>query len=340
MSSITAPRRRAVLLLLVGCLVAAIAGVVTNPAVAGKPAQALPTPDNLVISGVTTGYAPGAGVPDAAVPSLIVKAGSPFDVAVSFTNSKGRPAAFETATTVTVTVTSHAGTTLATATGTAPAGATGTTITTTVAAPANRVTLTVTAPSGTDVPLSDSTVEFDVLSQVRPDVTAKSGKVFEEGIGGDSNCSLGATPTSPVCGVVRLPRGAGSNVLLSLGSCDLVTDPLDRYAPCFEGPTLTDGAVVQSLFSQPSKPYTITSPATVIVKCDKTLCGTGAIRALTVLYSLGGNDALIAADPCPAKNTMAAAGTPCVDYVQSKRDSSGDTHLYLETDGDIRTGIG
>jgi hypothetical protein len=340
MSFNTALRRRYVALLLAGCLTAAITGAITNPAAAGKPAHALPTPDNIVITGVTTGYAPGAGVPDAAVPSLIVKAGSPFDVAVSFTNAKDRPAAFATDTTVTVTVTSHSGTTLDTAIGTALAGATGTTITTTVAAPANRVTLTATAPSGTAVPLSDSTAEFDVLSDVRPDVPAKSGKVFEQGIGGDSGCSLGATPTSPVCGVVLLPRGAGSNVLLSLGACDSVTDPLDLYAPCFAGPTRTDGAVVQSLFSQPSKPYSIDSPATVILKCDKTLCGTGAIRDLKVLYSLGGNDALIAADPCPAKNTMAAALTPCVDYVQSKRDGSGDTHLYLETDGDIRTGIG
>ena len=72
MSINTAPRRRYVALALAGCLAAAIAGVVTNPAVAGKPAHALPTPDNIVITGVTTGYVPGAGVPDAAVPNLIV----------------------------------------------------------------------------------------------------------------------------------------------------------------------------------------------------------------------------------------------------------------------------
>jgi hypothetical protein len=37
---------------------------------------------------------------------------------------------------------------------------------------------------------------------------------------------------------------------------------------------------------------------------------------------------------------MAEVGVPCVDYVQSKRDGSGDTHLYLLTDRDMRTGIG
>ena len=64
------------------------------------------------------------------------------------------------------------------------------------------------------------------------------------------------------------------------------------------------------------------------------------IRNRTVLWSLGGNAPLEAAEPCPAKNTMATAGTPCVDYVQSTRDGSGDTHLFLLTDQDIRTGIG
>ena len=97
---------------------------------------------------------------------------------------------------------------------------------------------------------------------------------------------------------------------------------------------------MQTLFAQPSVPYSETSPATLVVKCDKSLCGTGAIQGLTVNYSLSGNGALIDAAPCPAKNTMAAPGVPCVDYVQSKRDGSGDTLLYLLTDRDLRGGIG
>ena len=104
------------------------------------------------------------------------------------------------------------------------------------------------------------------------------------------------------------------------------------------------GAIAQALFVQPTDHYTTSSPAIVIVKCDKTLCGGGPIRDLSVLWTLEGNGDLLAPDhralPCPAKGTMDKAGTPCVDYVQSKRDGSGDTHLYLLTDGDIRTGIG
>ena len=81
--------------------------------------------------------------------------------------------------------------------------------------------------------------------------------------------------------------------------------------------------MVQTLFAQPAIPYSVTSPATIVVKCDKSLCGTGSIQDLTVIYSLTGNGALVAAGACPAKNTMAAPGVPCVDYVQSKRDNSG-----------------
>ena len=57
-------------------------------------------------------------------------------------------------------------------------------------------------------------------------------------------------------------------------------------------------------------------------------------------WSLSADGDLQDALPCPAKDTMATAHTPCVDYVQSKRDGSGDTHLYLLTDGDLRGGIG
>jgi len=212
---------------------------------------------------------------------------------------------------------------------------------------ANQVVLTVKVASGprartvapgvsylpTADPVKD--LRFDVVSDAR----TENGTVndFVQGIGGQANCA-NATTSAPVCGVVRLPRGAGANVLLSVGACD--TNLTALYAPCYVGPKGPGGAVVQTLFAQPSVPYSVDSPATVVVKCDKSLCGTGQIRALTVIYSLSGNGALTPAGACPAKNTMAAPGLPCVDYVQSKRDGSGDTHLFLLTDLDIRTGIG
>ena len=73
-----------------------------------------------------------------------------------------------------------------------------------------------------------------------------------------------------------------------------------------------------------------TNPATIIMKCDKTLCGGGAIKSkrLTVTLTPGGPD--VEAPDCPAKGTVGPAPlTFCVDYVQSTRDNAGDTILYL-----------
>ena len=204
---------------------------------------------------------------------------------------------------------------------------------------------TVSAGSGPKAPTPGTSyvpgvkdLRFDVLTDVSTPLDGQNGNAFQAGFGGNDGCA-DATEAAPVCEIVLLPRGAGSDVLLTVGACD--TDVSSLYAPCFTGATGTvGGAVLQALFAQPSTPYSVDSPATVVVKCDKSLCGGGPIRNLTVTYSLGGNSPLAAADPCPAKNTMATAGVPCVDYVQSKRDGAGDTHLYLLTDRDIRTGIG
>jgi hypothetical protein len=336
MSSIIAPWRRALLLLLVGCLVAALAGAVTNAAVAGKATPSLPTPTKIVVTQVTSDFTRGADFPGGALPSLVVAAGGQITIKVRFEDALGNAAAFKKDTPLTVT--SNTGT-VGTTAGTALKGSSTATVVTRVTDPINQVVLSVHAGTGSTAPSPGPTNTFDVLSVVKPNVTASNGGAFEEGIGGGSSCAT-AEPSAPVCGIVRLPRGSGANVLLSVGACDPDPDPDALYAPCYAGPHGPGGAVVQSLFTQPTDRYRIDSPATLIIKCDKTLCGTGSIQALTVLYSLGGNQPLTAPLACPAKGVMAEAGKPCVDYVQSKRDGSGDTHLFLLTDRDIRTGIG
>lgn len=340
--SIGAHRRKHVTLLFVGGLVATLGLAVVNPAVAGKPSDGgggstvLPTPTRIVVTGVTSDFTRGAELPPGGLPSVVVQAGGPLVVAVRFEDADGNEAAFKKDTALDAT--SNVGR-LGPVTGTALKGISTATVTTSVTTVVNRVVLTVGAGSGRNAPEGGPSVMFDVLAELEPDVPASNGVAFEQGIGGDTSCTA-ATPAEPVCGVVRLPRGAATNVLLSVGACDKVTDPEDPYAPCLEGPKGPDGAVVQSLFSQPTDAYRTDSPAAIILKCDKTLCGTGSIRARTVLWSLGGNAPLVAAEACPGKNTMAAEATPCVDYVQSTRDGSGDTHLFLLTDRDIRTGIG
>jgi hypothetical protein len=330
MSILAAPRRRHLVLALVACLVAALGGLVTTTATASSPTA----PVTMVITGVTGVQAP-AGTPSGSVPFALVKAGDSFSVTVAFFDSANNPASFNSDTTLKITSTTG---TLTPSTGVAPAKATSATLTTSLSTPANRVGLTVTVASGpaqgltTGPPRADQ--RFDVLSQLRFE---DSSTDFQQGIGGDSNCT-NATKAAPVCGIVLLPRGAGSNVLLSVGVCD--PDPASLYAPCFAGPKGSGGAVVQTLFAQPTDPYTPTSPVTIVIKCDKTLCGTGSIQGLKLAFSFAGNGGLADAGPCPAKGTTDASGDPCVDYVQSKRDGSGDTHLYLLTPGDMRIGIG
>jgi hypothetical protein len=167
---------------------------------------------------------------------------------------------------------------------------------------------------------------FDVLSELRPDEPSTPGTAFQEGIGGDSDCA-NATKEKPVCGIVILPSGSNSPVLLSLGACDAT------YAACRSN----RGVVVQTL-ADLSGLYSKAAPATLVIKCDKSLCGTGSIQSKIVSYSAFGNAPLAAAPACPAKGIVGATAA-CVDYVQSKRDGAGDTHLYLLFAQDMRGGI-
>lgn len=334
MSFVTAPRRRHFAILLVGCLAAALGGfAISGAATASSPT----TPTSMRITSITSGYAAPADTPDGSAPTALVKAGETFTVRVEFFIGT-TPASFSSNTNLKITSTAG---TLSSTTGVALAGKTFALVSTSIKETLNRVGVTVTVANGPAKGLSTGPAvtatydwRFDVLSdiQLKP---ATVGSAFTDGIGGDTACA-NATSTAPVCGIVVLPRGAGTSVLLSVGACDVD----GSYAPCYVGSKKTGGAVVQALFAQPSAPYGVGDPLTIIVKCDKTLCGTGSIQNLTVTYSLGGDDPLVGADPCPAKGTMESAGVPCVDYVQSKRDGSGDTHLYLLTDRDIRTGIG
>jgi hypothetical protein len=344
MPFVAAPLRRRLVFLLVACLAAALGGLFTSSARAANTA-----PVAIVIDGITgeslTGLDLGT-LPPGAAPSTFVRAGGDFSIQVSFHDSTGALAAFNNDTTLAITGTTNSGAaTLSPATVVVPKGNMTYDLHTSIADAANQVVLTVavagkkpsTVAAGVSYVPNVKDLRFDVVSDAR---TESGGAGFQQGIGGDQNCT-NATSSAPVCAIVVLPQGAGPNVLLSVGACDPST--LSPYAPCFAGPRKTGGAILQTLFAQPTAPsatpYSTTSPATVIFKCDKSLCGNGPIQDLTVGWSLSGNGVLVDALACPAKNTMAAEHTPCVDYVQSKRDGAGDTHLYLLTDGDLRGGI-
>ena len=331
--SSTAPRHRrlALALALVGSLLAAVGVVSSSAATAASLA-----PVRVVIDAVTSDLAAPGGTPAGAVPTVLVQTGGTVHVAVSFYDATGAPASFTKNTTVAVTSDRGGLTQL---TSTALKGATSATLDVRFTQAANQVPLTVTVPgrAGTALTATSSLGQrFDVVKELRF-VDSAPRASLRQGIGGDDGRCTNATPTNPVCGVVILPHGAqSSQVLLSLGACDA------SYAVCGS----QKGAVVQTLadLSDPSVPsgslYSTADPAALLIKCDKTLCGGGQIQDRRVNFSLAGNDALRAAPACVVKGTVGADQDACVDYVQSKRDGSGDTLLYLLFTQDMRGSMG
>lgn len=337
------------MLVLVGCLSVGIGGLVTGNATAVSPAA----PTQMILTSISSGVTAPIGTPTGAVPRVLVQASgtaatppanSLFTVQVNFYDSLGNPASFSKDTPLSISTPSGA---LTSSTGVAPSGADHASIATSLVTPANQVSVTVLAGSkktGLTASSSDGSAafkfidgtqipdqRFDVLSELHaPTTIGPDGGTT--GIGGDSaDTCANATASNPVCGILTLPFGSTSDVVLSLGACDA------SYAQCGSA----KGAVVQVLANLSDPRYTASSPATLVVKCDKSLCGTGAIQKVHLNFTLSGNGNLDqSALACPAKNTLGPDQVPCVDYVQSKRDGSGDTHLYLLFDQDMRTSVG
>ena len=345
MSFTTAPPRRLVLLL-VAVLAAALGGFVTQTATAGGPASSTGnSPTDIVINRVYSNVPVPSGLPTGAQPYVVVKKGDSFLVEVSFTDAKGKSTSFDVPTTLSMSLksSSTAGAVLSPVNVTVAKGQRIAVFTGSIADATNEVVLTVKTvgdPALTPALTTDSGLgqRFDVLSTYNSATPAA-----EQGIGGSDEKCASATAVAPVCGTLLLPNGAASSqVFMSLGACDSTA-----YTRC--GNRL-GGSIVQVL-ADLTKPnlanpgqeidlYTNSSPATLILRCDTSLCGTGAIRGIPVNFTLSGNGALGPAPACPRKGTVGRSQDLCVDYVQSKRDGASDTILYLLFTGDLRGGIG
>lgn len=322
--------RRPLLTLLATLAVAlATVGLQAGTASGGPGPKGPPAPALIVVDSITSTVAPPAGTPGEAVPYVLVEAGQSFDITVSFYDASGAPASFNKDTVLVISTDTGPANQPSPSTGKALKGKTTATLTTMLPSPANQVSVTVSAPSTTGpVAVAPGTSRpdqrFDVLAELE---LRDLGSPL--GIGGDAGCTA-ATEADPVCGVVLLPNGADSNqVLLSRGLCG------DEYSGCRDA----RGSVVQVLADLGDR-YSPANPATMIVRCDKTLCLPGPIQDTKLSFSLAGNAALVEAPACPAKNTI---GWPeqeaCVDYVQSSRDGVGDTVLYFLFWKDARVSI-
>ncbi len=289
-------------------------------------------PVRIVIDRIFSAITAPAGTPEDAIPYALVLAGEPFSIQVSFVDAEGKPASFDSDTTLRISTNTGSANQPSPATGTAPRGAKSVVLTTSLPNPANQVSVTVSAPTLTGskavTPGTSSPDQlFDVLSELKFQPSA-AGAPFVGGIGGQADCAS-VTSADPVCGSLQLPQGAtSSQVLLSRGLCDAA------YAGCGS----TRGSVIQFL-ADLGVLYTKTSPAKMIVRCDKSLCGNRGLNKVRLNYSLLGNAALVPAPACAKKNRIGPSQELCVDYRSSSRDNAGDSHLHLLLTHDARISV-
>ena len=126
--------------------------------------------------------------------------------------------------------------------------------------------------------------------------------------------------------------------LVSVGSCDglgtaraLLSAATERYSspPSRTSRPRTGPALQKS------------SPATLVVACDKDLCRETAngVPKLPVFFTLNNTGPLEAkADPCPTKGVIGEKQDACVDYVSSSR-NNGDLYLHLLFVADARASM-
>jgi hypothetical protein len=152
----------------------------------------------------------------------------------------------------------------------------------------------------------------------------------------DPDCAA-PTGTVPTCGQFLLPNGARGHVTVSVGSCDGLNGPGD--IECRPGALLV--TAIGNLKDGDGKPlYTKSSPATVVIACDKDLCRETAngVPKLPVFFTLNNTGPLEKeAPPCPAKGVI-GEGDACVDYVSSSR-KQGDLYLHLLFVADARASM-
>lgn len=308
----SSPLRRSLAMLSVALLAAVWAAGISIPATAA------PIKGSLDIVSVTD-TASGLGGP---------VQNRPFSVAVSVLDAAGQPTTVNQATTIVLEKVSGSGVLGGTTTAVIPRNGSGATISgATYSQFENGVVLRVRAASGAQLAPDEVTVEV-ALTAVGAD--ASPGKSLNVR---DSTC-LAPTAEVPNCGQLLLPNGASGHVTLSVGSCD-------GLGPCRTGDG-TEALVVTGIANfkdaQGNPLYSNTSPATLIVACDKDLCRETAngVPAISLIYTLDNTAALDkTAEPCPTKGVVGPDQQVCVDYVQSKR-SQGDLYMYLLFAIDLR----
>lgn len=251
----------------------------------------------------------------------ILSVGEPFDVTVTARDPYGNPSAYTGPVTLSAADSSGAtvalgGTTSGSFTGSATFSFTGLTF----ASYGNGITLTAasTAPDGTPY-LRPAYDPLDVSAYL----TTAPGSSTQP----LSNSSCVVSSSNPVCATLLLPNGANSVVSLSQGSCSGYTSCLASNAPMLVDARADLGTL-----------YSKNSPATLILECDKSLCGQGGTNSYPIWFqsSVPGTSVVPQIPACPSKGKLGNDQIACQDYVQNHRDNAGNLIAYVLFDEDAK----
>jgi len=281
---------------------------------------------------------PGTNIPDLpkaeGTPTVLIEEAKPFTVTVTFVDG-----VYSTRDDTALVIETGNGVLTGTTTASVLAGQSSVIFDNLLLETANRVVLTarpVDRKAARDLG-SGSSEPFDVVADpVLVPVTDKNRPPVISKTGYGTACE--PTPEVPSCVDVLLPNGLYSNVFFSTGTCGGSIGCRDSRLDVLQ--VLADlGGMADS---PNTAKYTKTSPATLVVKCDKELCGGGAIQRNVLRASLDPTGDLATVPACAAKGVIDADPKveSCVDFVQSKRDGSGDTYLYWLVTRDARMSIG
>lgn len=306
-----APRRAATALAGLAAAAALVAGLVATaaPSTAGPPI----TPTGISVA-LATDNAGIGGV----VPGVLAAAGDPIQLTLTLTPAG---ATFNTDTPLNVSASAGSGT-VSPSSVVFPKNTNSISLPMTYSAVENGVQVDVSPAQAkaksTGLPAHNVSAPFDSLKSL---LKASAGSPDLTGGFGVSQC--GTTTDEPVCGVVLLPNGIAAGTTAALGIATCTTD----YG-CRSGSQIV--SFIADLTSASGAPlYSRTSPATVILRCDKSVCNGKAIDSYTVKASTAAIGASFTDVPaCPAKGVVGANQTMCTDYVQSTRDNAGDLLLY------------
>jgi hypothetical protein len=321
----SSPSRQRAIALLVAFAAAVAFANFTSPT-AGAAAARVPTHVAVTSLVSTVATPPGA----LGAPAALIQAGKAFTVSVELQGEDGNayPVSTNKDTVVRVQVADGASTLVGGATtATIPGGESTASFENLVLAPAaNHVVLAITVMSGTKAALAltpATTSPFDVVvSSSTTEVLDRGRSLTVSRDGVDVPCEPTAEMTT--CVDLVLPMGVASDVFFSTGVCD-------AHVGC------ESGRDVIQVLADLGTAYGNRTPATVIVKCDKSLCGGGGVPTYRLKVNLDATGPLADAPACRSKGIIPSGMTSCVDYVQSKRDGAGDTHIYWLVSRDARS---